>query len=174
MAMTFSQSNAAGRAHGRGWRLPGLLLLALTASGAAADAADLALGQRVYKKANCVGCHKWHGDGGGGYGGAALSLRHTELDRGALVEVVRCGRPGTRMPYHDRKAYAADPCYDGVTKGDLGHDFPPKAAIFLRPVEIDAVVEYVKAQLQGKGAPTHADCIAFWGEAAKQCDEHKG
>ena len=32
-------------------------------------------GQAIYKRANCVGCHKWHGDGGGGYGGAALSLR---------------------------------------------------------------------------------------------------
>ena len=22
-------------------------------------------GQAIYKRANCVGCHKWHGDGGG-------------------------------------------------------------------------------------------------------------
>ena len=25
----------------------------------------------TYKKGNCMGCHKWHGDGGPGYGGAA-------------------------------------------------------------------------------------------------------
>ena len=36
-------------------------------------------GKRIYEKANCIGCHKWHGEGGGGYGGAALSLRRTEL-----------------------------------------------------------------------------------------------
>ena len=28
-----------------------------------------------------MGCHKWHGDGGPGYGGAALSLRESGLDR---------------------------------------------------------------------------------------------
>jgi hypothetical protein len=53
------------------------------------------LGRRVYEKANCVGCHKWHGGGGGGYGGAALSLRETMLDRADLIEMVRCGRPAT-------------------------------------------------------------------------------
>ena len=42
---------------------------------------EAALGRAIYAKANCVGCHKWHGGGGGGYGGAALSLRKTELDR---------------------------------------------------------------------------------------------
>ena len=55
-----------------------------------------------YEKASFVGCHKWHGGGGGGYGGAALSLRETALERGDLIEVIRCGRPATRMPYHDR------------------------------------------------------------------------
>src|ERR671922_137079 len=69
------------------------------------------LGKQVYQEANCVGCHKWHGDGGGGYGGAALSLRRTTLDRDLLLEVVRCGRPATRMPYHDRNAYEGVDCY---------------------------------------------------------------
>ena len=41
-------------------------------------------GRAIFKRANCVGCHKWHGDGGGGYGGAALSLRKTELDNSRL------------------------------------------------------------------------------------------
>ena len=95
-------------------------------------AADLELGKQVYEKANCVGCHKWHGGGGGGYGGAALSLRETALDRELLIEVVRCGRPATRMPYHDRSAYQEVDCYGGMTKADLGADFPPKAATFLR------------------------------------------
>src|SRR5258708_759341 len=49
-------------------------------------------GQRIYEKANCVGCHKWHGGGGGGYGGAALSLRETQLERDQLIEVIHCGR----------------------------------------------------------------------------------
>jgi mono/diheme cytochrome c family protein len=131
---------------------------------------DLQLGKEVYQKANCVGCHKWHGDGGGGYGGAALSLRETMLEREEIAEVVRCGRPATRMPYHDRNAYQAVDCYGGMTKADLGNDFPPKAASFLRAEEIDAVVVYVATQLQGHGEPTKEDCRAFWGEGSRECE----
>jgi mono/diheme cytochrome c family protein len=127
------------------------------------------LGRRVYEKANCVGCHKWHGGGGGGYGGAALSLRETALERADLIEVIRCGRPATRMPYHDRDAYKTVACYGGMTKSDLGADFPPKAAVFLRAEEVEAVADYVQNQLQGKGAPTKADCAAFWGPDSHEC-----
>ena len=49
---------------------------------------DLEAGKTVYRDANCIGCHKWHGGGGGGYGGAALSLRETGLDREFLIEVL--------------------------------------------------------------------------------------
>jgi len=66
-------------------------------------------GQRIYEKANCVGCHKWHGGGGGSYGGSALSLRDTQLNRDQVIEVVHCGRPGTGMPRHDRDAYIRYP-----------------------------------------------------------------
>jgi mono/diheme cytochrome c family protein len=131
---------------------------------------DLELGKQVYEKANCVGCHKWHGDGGGGYGGAALSLRETSLDRDLLLEVIRCGRPATGMPYHDRNAYKEVDCYGGMTKADLGADFPPMAATFLRDEEVEAVAVYVASRLQGQGAPTKEDCIAFWGEGAKECE----
>jgi mono/diheme cytochrome c family protein len=155
--------------------IAGALIVAalLLAAGGARSATDLELGKRVYKKANCIGCHKWHGGGGGGYGGAALSLRATELDREQLLEVVRCGRPGTHMPYHDRNAYKTDSCYGGMTKADLGEDFPSQAAIFLREPEIEAVVDYVQSHLQGKGEPTKADCIGFWGEGERQCQGMK-
>lgn len=141
--------------------------LALSAPPAGAQAPDL--GRRVYEKANCVGCHKWHGGGGGGYGGAALSLRETPLERAELIEVIRCGRPATRMPYHDRKAYDGAPCYGGVSKADLGADFPPKAATFLREQEIEAVAAYVIEHLQGQGEPTYGDCVAFWGKGSREC-----
>ena len=84
------------------------------------------LGRRVYEKANCVGCHKWHGGGGGGYGGAALSLRETAFERAELVEVVRCGRPATRMPYHDRNAYQGAECYGGTTSPTSAPTSRPK------------------------------------------------
>jgi mono/diheme cytochrome c family protein len=130
-------------------------------------------GQRIYEKANCVGCHKWHGGGGGGYGGAALSLRDTQLDRDQIIEVVHCGRPGTGMPYHDRDAYKEYRCYDGLTVEDLGKDMPPEAATFLRPKEIEVVVDWVLANLKGKGQQSYADCANFFGTGARACDIYK-
>jgi hypothetical protein len=56
-----------------------------------------------------------------------------------------------------------------MTKADLGADFPPKAATFLRAPEIEAVTDYVVEQLQGQGEPTRADCVAFWGEGKREC-----
>jgi mono/diheme cytochrome c family protein len=164
---------------GSGLRLPGASAMLLGLAGlwvswmvpaAPATAQNLELGKQVYAKANCVGCHKWHGGGGGGYGGAALSLRESLLDRDLLLEVIRCGRPATGMPYHDRNAYQKADCYGGMTKADLGADFPPKAVTFLRTEEIEAVAVYVAARLQGQGAPTKEDCMAFWGEDARQCE----
>lgn len=125
-------------------------------------------GRKVYEKANCIGCHKWHGGGGGGYGGAALSLRETGLEKEQIVEVVRCGRPGTGMPYHDRESYTAKSCY-GMGKDDAGKDLPPRARTFLNDTEIDAVAEYILTAMKAKGPATHEDCLAFWGQNAKEC-----
>ena len=127
-------------------------------------------GKRVYQRANCVGCHKWHGGGGGGYGGAALSLRATQLTREQIVEVVACGRPATGMPYHKRGAYDGDEGCHGLTREDLGKDVPPEAAASLRPGEIEAVADYVLAAMKGRGEPGYADCAAFFGEGARVCN----
>ena len=134
---------------------------------------DLELGKTVYQEANCIGCHKWHGGGGGGYGGAALSLRETEMDRDLLIEVITCGRPATRMPYHIRGAYKTVDCYGGTTQADLGGDFPPKAAKLLRDEQIAAVADYLIARLQGQGEVTVDQCVEFWGEGARQCASMK-
>lgn len=144
------------------------LLAAMVASGQ-----DLEAGKKIYKDANCIGCHKWHGGGGGGYGGAALSLRKTELDRDILIEVIKCGRPATRMPFHTRGAYKAVDCYEGMTKADLGKDFPPKAAKLLRDEQVEAVTDYLLASLKGKGEATYEQCIDFWGDGARQCSAMK-
>jgi len=131
-------------------------------------------GKRVFQRANCVGCHKWHGGGGGGYGGDALSLRETQLDRDQIVETVTCGRPGTGMPYFQRGAYdnEAHPCY-GLGRQDLGKDIPVEAPTFLRPNEVAAVVDYVVAEVKGKGQPNYAECIAFFGEGSRGCNVYK-
>ena len=130
----------------------------------------LADGIATYKKANCVGCHKWHGDGGGGYGGAALSLRQTILNREQIVETIKCGRPGVGMPFHMRDAYddPAKPCY-GLARADLTGQMPPTATDFLRPSEIEAVADYVLTNIKGKGDVSFADCEAFFGKGNRQC-----
>jgi mono/diheme cytochrome c family protein len=134
-------------------------------------------GRAIYARANCVGCHKWHGGGGGGYGGAALSLRKTELDEQQIVETVTCGRPGTGMPYFMRDAYSDDasaphPCY-GLTKHELGDVHVAEATIFLQPAEIEAVAAYVLTTIKGKGEPTLQECVAFFGDASRVCENYK-
>jgi mono/diheme cytochrome c family protein len=137
-------------------------------SWAGLSAAQTADGKAVYVEANCVGCHKWHGQGGGGYGGAALSLRETALERADLIEVIRCGRPATGMPYHLRAAWNSTECY-GMKAADIGTDMPPTAAKFLRDHQIEAVADYVIEHLKGHGAPTKEECVAFWGDDAREC-----
>ncbi len=131
-------------------------------------------GKRVFQRANCVGCHKWHGGGGGGYGGDALSLRATQLDRDQIIETVTCGRPGTGMPYFQRGAYdgEAHPCY-GMGRQELGKDIPVEATTFLRPNEVSAVADYVLSEVKGKGEPNYAECLAFFGEGSRVCNVYK-
>lgn len=141
-------------------------------SSAASPARPHEAGRKIYQEANCVGCHKWHGAGGGGYGGAALSLRATQLTREQIVEVVRCGRPNTGMPFFDREAYAADGCY-GLSRADLGESAPGAGPRFLRPREIEAVVGYVLAEIRGKGEPDYADCTTFFGSTSRMCQHYR-
>ncbi|MGR8950097.1 MAG: c-type cytochrome [Gammaproteobacteria bacterium] len=128
-------------------------------------------GLSTAKRANCMGCHKWHGNGGPGYGGAAISLRKSQLNREQLVQVIKCGRPGTNMPYFDRKAYKHDECY-GLTFADFADDEnnrPLQGKKYLNQRQIDAVVDFVIAELQGKPA-TKAYCEKFFGGPTKECE----
>ena len=137
-----------------------------------ASAGDLAEGMRIYKAANCVGCHKWDGQGGGGYGGAAANLRKTQLDYNAIVMTVTCGRPGTGMPHFQEEAYSDGHCY-GLKAGDIPPDQKVAAPIkWLRPHDILTVAKYVDENLKGKGAPTYAQCQAFFGTTSRVCETY--
>ena len=134
------------------------------------DATDA--GKAVYKRANCFGCHKWHGNGGGGYGGDALSLRKTELTRDQIVETIACGRPGTGMPYFARGSYDTSKCYE-MSRQDVASQIPPEGGTFLRAPDIEAVADYVLIHIKGKGDPNHEECAAFFGSTSRVCDIHK-
>lgn len=150
-----------------------MLVSMSVASGQTAPSTDPTdIGKAVYKRANCFGCHKWHGNGGGGYGGDALSLRKTQLTRDQIVETVKCGRPGTGMPYFARGSYATDKCYS-MNRQEVGDQAPPEGGTFLRPNDIEAVADYVLAHIKGKGDPDYEECVTFFGNTSRVCDIYK-
>ena len=129
-------------------------------------------GKAIFKRANCFGCHKWHGNGGGGYGGDALSLRKTELTRDQIIETVACGRPGTGMPYFARGSYDTTKCHE-MSRQDVGDRIPPEGGVFLRAPDIEAVADYVLIHIKGKGEPNHDECVSFFGNTSRVCDIYK-
>jgi mono/diheme cytochrome c family protein len=150
-----------------------LIALAATTVTVVAQSADpTEPGKAVFKRANCFGCHKWHGNGGGGYGGDALSLRKTEVTREQIIETVECGRPGTGMPFFMRGAYDTVKCYD-MNRQDVGAQLPPEANIFLRRPDVEAVADYVLYHIKGKGEPNYGECIEFFGNNSRACDVYK-
>ena len=167
--MTFNGSSAAGTL------LTCVMAVALLIPGIARGqpAVDPAeAGKQVYKRANCMGCHKWHGNGGGGYGGDVLSLRKSQLTRELIIETVGCGRPGTGMPFFIRGAYDTVKCYD-MNRADVGDQIPPESATFLRPNDIAAVADYVIAHIKGKGEPSYAECLSFFSDSSRVCNVYK-
>jgi hypothetical protein len=133
---------------------------ALGQSATTSDPTDA--GKAVFKRAN----------GGGGYGGDALSLRKTELTREQIIETVGCGRPGTGMPFFTRGAYDTIKCYD-MSRQDAGSHMPPEANTFLRPNDIEAVADYVIARIKGRSEPNYAECVSFFGDTSRVCDIYK-
>jgi len=136
------------------------------------EARTIEFGKEIYKvKANCQFCHKWDASGDTGYGGIALSLRKTALTREQFIEVIKCGRPMTGMPYHDQYAYTDKRCF-GMTREDLGKNMPLLGES-LSAREIDAVVKYLYARAVGRGEATYEDCVDFWGKDTRQCEPMK-
>jgi cytochrome c5 len=139
----------------------------------AEEARQIEFGKEIFKsKAVCQYCHKWDASGDQGYGGNAQSLRATHLTPDQLTEVVKCGRPGSGMPYHDRFAYTDKRCF-GHTREEMGNDMPPAGNDFLSNREVEAVVKYLFAKAVGRGASTYEECIDFWGTQTRQCEPLK-
>lgn len=155
-----------------------LLLLTLAAPMAraqqAADAVgDPERGKIIFRKpALCMNCHGWAADGKTGVNlrsPAGSNLRETTLDAAALTEVIRCGRPGTPMPYHDRSAYRDDRCY-GLVMSDFDPGNKPDRGKSLSDEEIADLVAYLETRVKGLGKPTFEECVDFFDNpAAKAC-----
>ncbi len=147
-------------------------VFAATLFGSGFALADSAMddGLRVFKSANCVGCHKWSGAGGGGYGGAAANLRRTKLSLDQIELTIRCGRISKGMPHFEADAYDDGRCY-GLKKSQLtASQMPPEPDHPLRPADIHAVAKYVVENIKGRGEATLDQCQAFFGEGTRVCD----
>ena len=148
-----------------------ILIFFLMLNTAYSQAPKFDYGLSAYKRGNCMGCHKWHGDGGPGYGGAALSLRETGLDREQLITIIACGRPGTNMPFFDKKGYVDDRCF-GLKFSDFEGDDknrPLRAKNFLNARQIDAVVDFIINDLQGQKLSKDY-CLKFFGKPTRSCE----
>jgi hypothetical protein len=117
-----------------------------------------------------VGCHKWTGTGGGGYGGAAANLRKTKLNLDQIELTIKCGRISKGMPHFDTDAYTDGRCY-GMKASQLAPgQIPPEADHPLRPSDIDAVAKYVVEHIKDQGEATVDQCHAFFGTGSRVCD----
>ncbi len=134
---------------------------------------DIARGKAVYQTVGiCLNCHGWDGDGLGKNPrspGVAAKLRETQLDTETLRMTVRCGIPGTPMPYHDAQAYVDNRCY-GMLMTDFPEGGKPSKGHTFREQDIENVVAYMEAKVKGKGPTTLQDCIDFFGSAVRACD----
>ncbi len=128
-------------------------------------------GMQIFKKGNCKSCHLWHGDGGNSYGGSAMSIRETGLDKDNIIKIIECGRPGTNMPYFSKKAYKDDRCF-GLKLEDFEGDQknrPLPARKKLNDRQINALVDFIISDLKGKEI-TKEYCIKYFGKPTKTCD----
>jgi mono/diheme cytochrome c family protein len=130
-----------------------LAVIALAPTTGTARAQDGSFGGRLYhEKADCQFCHGINGDGRGDprSPGRATDLRATKLDREQLIEVIRCGRPGSQMPHFDKYAYEAKECY-GLSLVELGKQIPPDPhSTSLTKREIEVLADYILATYKGK------------------------
>ncbi|MBT3396534.1 MAG: cytochrome c [Alphaproteobacteria bacterium] len=151
----------------------GLLLTVAvpTIASAQDETRNITRGREVYRdKAQCHWCHGWDGRGAESHMGNGPSLRESFLDLAGLIEVIACGRIGSKMPAHDTKAYDDDRCY-GITRADLDEkEVPTPGLAMLRANEIEFVARFLVEQVV-QFELTLDYCVRYYGEGASPCAE---
>jgi len=151
-----------------------LVTCAASALAPSASAQEAKLGKQIWlSKVNCRDCHGWggHGVGDNPQAPTGANLRKTQLTADQIAEVIRCGRPGTEMPYFDRFSYTDDRCY-GMTAVQIGGQIPAPGIASLIKREVDGLVALITSDFVGKGAPTFEECREFWGPDGTLCDRY--
>jgi len=136
-------------------------------------------GKVVYQRVGvCVNCHGWAGDGQSGRNpmahAAATNIRETGLDAQGLYDVIRCGIPGTRMPYHDRVSYKDDRC-NGMLMSDFKPGEAPDMGKTFREKQMVDLIAYLQKYVVGHGKPTYDECVLYYEASAdRACAYLKG
>lgn len=130
-------------------------------------------GRIVYQRVGyCVTCHGWAGDGQSGismHAPIGANLRETALDAEGLATVIKCGIPGTKMPYHDSAAYRDDRCYGQVMADFEPGTEPPRGKTF-RAKQLTDLIAYLQTHVIGRGKPNYDECADYFGTSAtKAC-----
>ena len=140
---------------------------------------DAEKGKQVYQRVGvCVNCHGWAGDGRSGRGpmskGDAANLRETKLDAQGLYDLIRCGIPGTPMPYHDSVSYKDDRCH-GLLMSDFDAGQQPIMGKTFREEQMVDLIAYLEKYAIGHGKPTYEECALYFDASAdKSCSYLKG
>jgi hypothetical protein len=99
------------------------------------------------------------------------NLRETRLDAQGLYDVIRCGIPGTQMPYHDQASYKDDRC-----NGLLLSDLPPDQAVVKGKTFGDAqmldLIAYLEKYVVGHGKPTYEECALYFDTSPDKSCSH--
>lgn len=161
------------RAHGMLAAAAAMLLPLVISSPASAqqNAALVNLGAQIWK--DTLPCRNCHGSFGNGVQDIAqepqgANLRESGLDPATMEMIIRCGLPGTEMPYFDTRAYTDDRCY-GMTAEQAGISIPPAGTPPMSPRQLQAVIAFIYENFVGKGPATREECYEFWGPEATTC-----
>ena len=131
---------------------------------------DAEKGKQVYQRIGvCVNCHGWAGDGQSGRNPMAHSgganLRETKLDAQGLYDVIRCGIPGTSMPYHDSVSYRDGRCF-GMLLADFDEGRQPVLGKTFREKQMVDLVAYLQKYVIGHGKPAYDECAMYFDTSA--------
>ena len=138
---------------------------------------DAEKGKQVYQRVGmCVNCHGWPGNGLDGVmlqrGGA--NLRETKLDAQGIYDIIRCGIPGTQMPYHDSASYTDDRC-NGMLMSDFATGQQPVMGKTFSEHQMVDLIAYLEKYVIGHGKPTYEECALYFDTSAdKSCAYLKG
>jgi mono/diheme cytochrome c family protein len=133
---------------------------------------DAEKGKQVYQRVGvCVNCHGWPGNGHDGVmlQRSGANLRETKLDAQGLYDTIRCGIPGTQMPYHDSVSYKDDRC-NGLLMSDFAADQRPVMGKTFSEHQMVDLIAYLEKYVVGHGKPTYEECALYFDTTAdKSC-----